>query len=39
MRLEGLGKLEKIIYLMGFQTRHLPACNVVLQPPRYRVIM
>jgi hypothetical protein len=37
MRLEGLGKLEKI-HLIGTRSRDLPACNIVPQPLRYRMV-
>jgi hypothetical protein len=32
VRLEGLGKLKKIDYLIGNQSRNLPDCSVVSQP-------
>jgi hypothetical protein len=32
VRLEGLGKLKKIIYLIGPRTRDLSACSIVAQP-------
>jgi hypothetical protein len=35
--LEGLSQLRKIIYLVGSQTRDLPACSILPQPLRYRV--
>jgi hypothetical protein len=35
--LEELGKLHKLIYLIGFRTRDLPACSIVSQPLHYRV--
>jgi hypothetical protein len=31
MPLEGLGKLLKIIYLIGSRTGGIPACNLVTQ--------
>jgi hypothetical protein len=34
MRLEGLGKLEILIHLIGSRTRDLPACRLVPQPLR-----
>jgi hypothetical protein len=37
MRLEELGKLKKLIHLIGFRTRDLPACGTATQPLRYRV--
>jgi hypothetical protein len=37
VRPEGLGKLIKIIHLIGSRTRDLPACSIVPQPLRYRV--
>jgi hypothetical protein len=30
VRPEGLGKLKKLIHLIGAQTRDLPACSIVL---------
>jgi hypothetical protein len=30
--LEGLGKLKKLNYLIGFRTRDLPASSIVPQP-------
>jgi hypothetical protein len=36
-RPEGLGKLIKIIHLIGSRTRDLPACSTAPQPQRYRV--
>jgi hypothetical protein len=32
VRLEGLGKLEKFIHLIGNRTHDLPVCSVVPQP-------
>jgi hypothetical protein len=29
VRLEGLGKLEEISYLIGTRTRDLPACSIL----------
>jgi hypothetical protein len=37
VRLEGLGNLKKIIYLIGSRTSDLPACSIVPQPLLYRV--
>jgi hypothetical protein len=34
-RPEGLGKLKKVIHLIGSRTRDLPACSIVSQLPRY----
>jgi hypothetical protein len=38
VRLEGLGKLKKLIYFIGSRTRDLPACSIVPQPLHYRSI-
>jgi hypothetical protein len=41
MQLEGLGKLIKILYLIGSRARDLPACSIVVKalcysmPPAY----
>jgi hypothetical protein len=37
VRQEGLGKLEKLIHLIGSQIRDYPACSLVPEPLRYRV--
>jgi hypothetical protein len=36
--LEGLRKLKKFIHLNGSRTRNLPACRIVPQSLRYRVL-
>jgi hypothetical protein len=38
MRTDILGKLKKLIYLIGSRSRDLPTCSIVLQPLRYRVL-
>jgi hypothetical protein len=38
MRPEGLGKLIKVIHLIGSRTRDVPVCNIAPQPLRYRVL-
>jgi hypothetical protein len=37
VRMEKLGKWKKLIHLIGARIRDLPACTLVVQPPRYRV--
>jgi hypothetical protein len=37
-RPQGLGKLVEFNYLIRSRTRDLPACNIVLQPLRYRAL-
>jgi hypothetical protein len=37
VRLEGLSKFKKFIYLMGYRTPDLAACSIVPQPLRYHV--
>jgi hypothetical protein len=32
VRLEGLGKLKKLIHLIGSRIRDLPACSILPQP-------
>jgi hypothetical protein len=39
VRPEGLGKLKKIIHLIGSRTHDLSACILVLQPLSYRMAL